>query len=90
MEFSNYIPLIVAIVIFFVLYNFMSRQEGFAQSGLALPSPTCQQLADVYYKPGDHDPTRRADYRERICGRVRRDMVDFPTGNYFTEDGELV
>ena len=90
MAFTDYTPIFVAIVAFIVLYYLMSRREGFSKSGLAISDPLCLQLADVYYKPSDGNPETRDDYRRRICGKVRRNTVDFGTGNYFTEDGELV
>ena len=90
MALSDYTPIIVAVILFLVLYFFMSRRENFSQSGLAISDPQCLQLADIYYKPSDRNPDNRNDYRRRICGKERRNMVDFPTGNYFTEGGELV
>lgn len=90
MEFPDYSPIIVAIVVFVVLYFFMSRKEGFSRSGLAISDPLCMELSDTYFRPKDRNPINRSDYRRRICGKLRRNIVDFETGNHFTEDGELV
>jgi len=90
MELVDYLPIIVAILLFFVLYYSTLKRENFSKSGMSISDPKCMELADVYYKPQDNNPTNRSLYRKEICGPQRRKTVNFPTGNYFTEHGELV
>ena len=89
MDLLIYLPIIVAIILFFALY-YSTKQEHFSKSGMSISDLKCMELADVYYRPQDNDPIRRNIYRRKICSPLRRVTVDFPTGNYFTEDGELV
>lgn len=90
MELVDYLPIIVAILLFFVLYYSMSKRENFSKSGLSISDRKCLELADVYYRPTDNNPVNRNLYRREICSPQRRESVNFPTGNYFTEHGELV
>lgn len=90
MELVDYLPIIVAILLFFVLYYSTSKREKFSKSGMAISDRKCMELADVYYRPQDNDPNNRNQYRREICSPQRRETINFPTGNYFTEHGELV
>jgi hypothetical protein len=90
MELVEYLPIIVAILLFFVLYYSVQKHENFSKSGMSISDRKCMELADVYYKPTDNNPKNRNQYRREICSPLRRKTVNFPTGNYFTEHGELV
>lgn len=90
MELVDYLPIIVAILLFFMLYYSTSKREKFSKSGMSISDRKCMELADVYYRPTDTDPINRNLYRREICSPLRRETVNFPTGNYFTERGELV
>lgn len=65
-------------------------REKFSASGMAVSDEYCRKLADVYYRPKIRDIECRDDYFERICGKKRRNTIDFRTGNYFTQSGILV
>ena len=80
------IVLIIALIIF-MLYFFTPEQEKFSTSGLNMSDEYCEKLAAVYYKPR---VDLSADYMNKICGYDRRHSIDFNTGNYFTEYGQLV
>lgn len=90
MQNSENLPILIIIALFVVLYFIMSKRETFSSSGLAVSDRYCQQLADVYYMPRETSADCRHNYRKRICGHPRRNTVDFNTGNYFTENGQLV
>lgn len=84
-------PTVVILAAFIiVLCLFVSYREPFTDSGLPMSNDYCTRLADVYYRPDVDDPKHRADYRNRICGGIRRDTVDQPTGNYYTVDGQII
>ncbi len=90
MENSCNLPLLGLVLLFVILYFMVSKNEGFSDSGLAISDRYCTALADVYYRPSVKNPVCRDNYRERICGKARRNMVDFRTGNYYTENGQLL
>jgi len=90
MQNSENLPIIAIVVLFLVLYFVIYRRENFSTSGLAISDPYCTQLADVYYNPNVTDPKCRENYLRRICGKRRRNTIDFRTGNYFTENGQLL
>jgi hypothetical protein len=48
----------------------------------------CDKMVDVYYN--NQNPACKANAKERICGRARRDNIDCKTGNYYTENGVLI
>ncbi|ARF11621.1 hypothetical protein Klosneuvirus_2_57 [Klosneuvirus KNV1] len=82
-------PMIVILAAFIiVLCLFVSYREPFTDSGLAISNDYCTRLADVYYRPDDS--LNRDDYRNKICGGIRREIVDKPTGNYYTVDGQII
>jgi len=90
MENSRNFPILAAVALFVVLYLLMTRRENFSSSGLAVSDAYCEQLADVYAYPRITDIDRRHDFRRRICGPVRRNTVDYRTGNYLTINRQLV
>lgn len=82
-------PWIVILAAFIlVLCLMMSSREPFTDSGLPISDEYCTKLADVYYRPTDSE--HRDEYRNRICGSIRRETIDQPTGNYYTVDGQLI
>ena len=87
MKNNNIILLLVIIVI--MMYFFAPRPEKFSTSGLNMSDRYCDKLSTVYYKP-------RAGYKNgkifknKVCGRERRNTIGYDTGNYFTEYGQLV
>ena len=91
---TNYLPtIIVIVVIIAILYKFnllSTNSERFSSSGLAISNDYCGQLTDVYAYPHNTHPIVRGDLRRRICGPVRRDIVDKQTGNYLTINRQLV
>ncbi len=93
MQKSGNFPIVAAVALFVFLYLFLSmgsNNENFSTSGLAVSDKYCTQLADVYYQPRISDIDMRNDFRKRICGKVRRETVDFPVGNYYTRNGMLL
>ena len=85
---NNINPLILIIAVVVILYVMTSLFEPFSDSGMPISNEYCVKLADVYYRPSDSE--NRDDYRNRICGNVRRHSVDPETGNYFTENGIII
>ena len=82
-------PTIVILAAFIiVLCLLVSYREPFTDSGLPMSNDYCTRLADVYYRPDD--PNHRDNYRNRICGEIRRETVDQPTGNYYTVNGQII
>jgi hypothetical protein len=82
-------PLLVLVLLIVVLYLFKNK-EPFSTSGLTISDRYCTKLADVYHRPEVNCPHCRDCYRKKICGKCRRHTINFNTGNYFTEGGELV
>lgn len=78
--------IIVTVAALYLKYN----KEGFAEGGMAVSDRYCTQLADVYYRPQVTNPECRCNYRNRICGPIRRNTIDSHTGNYFTMNNTLV
>lgn len=78
---------VAAILMLFFYYN---NSEGFSKSGLAISDDDCRKLAKVYYHPLIKNDIDDKNYLNRICGKCRRNMVDFETGNYYTENGFLI
>ena len=79
------LSLLIALIILFGKTN-----EYFSSSGLSISNRYCQQLADVYYRPEIKSPDCRNEYRNRICGKIRRDTIDYSTGNYERLDGVML
>lgn len=83
---NPWIVLLASFIIVACLY--ISTRESFTDSGLPMSKEYCTKLADVYYRPGDVE--HRDEYRNKICGEIRRSTVDQSTGNYYTEGGIIV
>jgi len=76
------ILIIVGLVLLFFLFS--SQKENFSASGLAISDQYCTKLAHTYYRPRVNNPFCRDVHLDRICGRRRRDKVNYDTGNYYT------
>jgi len=90
---KDVIPIVVtSLVVFLLIYFVASRvaPESFSTSGLALSDKDCVKLAEVYYKPSSKDPHCRSFYKDRICGKTRRGIMENRRGNYFTDHGVLI
>lgn len=79
----------VLLIIVLVLVFWGVNREPFAESGLTISDEYCHKLMDIYYNPrytgiGDED------YRSRLCGRLRRYVIDPPTGNYYAQNGVYI
>ena len=77
----NDTAILVIIVIIFLMYSFWPFFERFSTSGLGISDRYCDKLGTIYQK---------GDNMERICGYKRRNIIDYSTGNYYTEGGILV
>lgn len=82
------ILILIVLVLFFVFMR--PRNEMFSEGGMAVSDKYCTKLSDVYFRPYVNDPNCRCNYRTRICGYPRRDVIDTHTGNYFTQNHTLV
>jgi len=85
---NPWVVILAAFII--VLCLLVSLREPFTDSGLPMSDDYCTKLTDVYYRPDDSDPKNRADYRNRICGEIRRETIDHATGNYYTVNGQII
>lgn len=79
---------LLALVFLMVFCN--GNNEAFSTSGLAISDRYCNKLTDVYFNPQMTDSGCRANYKNRICGKQRRNTIDHRTGNYFYDYGVLV
>ena len=84
------LPIIILVVVVALMFICMPDSERFSTGGLAISDDYCTKLADVYTGPGNNDPEARDEYRRRVCGKKRRNTIDFTTGNYMTDYGVLV
>lgn len=82
--------LLIFLLVIIIIILCMPRDEYFSASGLSMSDFDCRKLADVYYRPKVTSPKCRNNYRERICGHMRRNTIDPWTGNYFTDYGTLI
>ena len=88
---DSYTKIIIALsVIIAILILFSPRSEYFSSSGLSISNKECDRLADVYYRPRVHSKSCRQNFKNRICGQVRRDHLDYATGNYETNNSGLL
>lgn len=85
---NNLVIIVVAILVMFFLFS--PQMEKFSASGLAVSDQYCTKLANTYYRPKTSGPFCRDVYTDRICGRRRRNRVNYDTGNYFTQGDILV
>lgn len=81
---------LVGILIFIYICFRESNKEKFSDSGLAINDLYCEKIVDAYYRPQIKDSQCRKEYMERICGKKRKNTIDFRTGNYFTHYGYLI
>lgn len=88
MEFKTVIIFLSVLIALSILFN--KSKEYFSSSGLSISDRYCQQLADVYYRPKDRRPDCRKEYKNRICGSMRRNTIDYNTGNYERLDGVVI
>jgi len=79
----------VIIVIVLVLLFWGAAREPFAESGLTMSDEYCHKLMDIYYDPR-HTNIENEEYRSRLCGRIRRYVIDPPTGNYYSRNGVFI
>ncbi len=86
---NSTILLIVGLIALIYLFT-TQNNEPFSASGLAISDEDCTKLASVYYRPRVNNPFCRDQYLDRICGRRRRDTIDYDTGNYYTSGDILV
>lgn len=81
-------PLLILVLLLIAAYFMvMKKKEPFSSSGLAISNPYCERLATSYYLGY---PTCDPDAVEKICGKIRRDTIDYPTGNYFKLNNLLI
>jgi len=64
---------------------FISIKESFSSSGLSMSNEYCNKLVDIYY-----NPMHRKKANNKICDCCRKYMIDYETGNYFTENNYLI
>ena len=77
---------IIIIIVVVLLLSWMSR-EPFSQSGMTLSDDYCRNLAYADYDNPNRD---QVNYMDRICGKLRRHVIDPETGNYLTYNGKLI
>lgn len=81
---------LLILVLLVLIYFYYTSTEYFSDSGLPLSNYACNKITDVYYRPWDNNENCRKNYRQSICSKCRRQIVEPTTGNYFTENGVLV
>jgi len=86
----NILLIFVAVTIFMFFIFHQNKSENFSVSGLSISDDECHKLSSIYYKPCMNDPDCRLNGTKRICGRCRRNLIDYRTGNYYTNNGELI
>lgn len=86
----NNLLILVLVSVLAFMYICRPSTEKFSTSGLAISDRYCDRLASTYYKPKVHCPKCKDHYGRRICGKQRRNTIDFKTGNYYTKNGMLV
>lgn len=79
----NHILLIFALVIIFSYL--INNVEPFSSSGLSMSDRYCNKLVYIYGSGSDYD-----DMKVKYCQQPRRDTIDFPSGNYYTQFGRLI
>lgn len=84
------LPLYSLIILLVVFVFLMSAKEHFSSSGMTISDDYCNKIADIYLDPMNKDFAFRNDYKNRLCGNIRRHMVDHKLGNYYTVNGILI